>query len=235
MNKLAPVFNIRPGEGRLVVLLLVHSFFVGMAQILVFTAAGALFLDKFDAQSLPYVYIGTAVAAPLTGFLYSKLEGPLSFTRLLAANLGLLMLALVTFRLLYYLMPAAKWPAMALYIWYYVQDVLINLEFGTLAGRLLNVRQGKRLFGLIGAGEMVARSISGFSVRPLVKVIGTPNLLPLAAGGIACSLVLLVYITRLYQPDQARPEPRPEQSRRGSRRAQHDSQILDKWVKNLAL
>jgi len=223
LNKLAPVFNIRSDEGRLVVLLLVHSFFVGMTQILVSITASALFLVKFDSQSLSYVYIGAAVVAPLTGFLYSKLEGPLSFTKLLAANLGLLLLALVTFRLFFFLMPEARWLAMALYIWYYVQDVLINLEFWALAGRLLDVRQAKRLFGLIGAGEMVARSISGFSVRPLVKIIGTPNLLFLAAGGITCSLVLMLYIARLYQPDQ----PRHERSR-GATGQTRKEQVRDK-------
>jgi AAA family ATP:ADP antiporter len=227
LNKLAPVFNIRSGEGRLVALLLVHSFFVGMAQILVSTTASTLFLVNFDSQSLSYVYIGAAVVAPLTGLLYSKLGKRPSFTRLLTANLGLLLLALVTFRFLLSLMPHARWLAMALYIWYYVQDVLINLEFWALSGRLLDVRQAKRLFGLIGAGEMVARSIIGFSIRPMVKVIGTPNLLFLAAGGIACSLVLMFYIACLYQPDQTTIQTQKE---RAQEKLSYADLIRDRYI-----
>ncbi len=226
LHKLAPVFNIRSGEGRLVALLLVHSFFVGMAQVLVSTTASTLFLVKFDSQSLPYVYLGAAVVIPLTGFLYAKLEKPLSFTRLLVVNLSLLFSALVVFRLFLFLMPGVRWLRMALYVWYYVQDVLINLEFWALAGRLLDVRQAKRLFGLIGAGEMAARSISGFSVRPLVKVIGTPNLLILAAVGIACSLALMLYITRLYRPDSTTAPTRRERTRKLS----HAGLVRDRYI-----
>lgn len=211
-NKLSLVFNVRPGEGRLVTLLLVHSFFVGMTEILLSTAAGTLFLVNFGAQSMSYVYVGSAVFAPLFGFLYTRLQRRVSFARLLSANLGFLLLGLGGFYSLLLLLPGAGWPSMALYIWYYVQDALINLEFWALAGRLFDVRQGKRLFGLIGTGEMIARSISGFAVSPLVQVIGTPNLLLLAAGGVACSLALLVYINRLYHPGSDAAQARKEQA-----------------------
>ncbi|HEY83755.1 MAG TPA: hypothetical protein G4N96_01390, partial [Chloroflexi bacterium] len=200
LNKLALALNIRPDENRLVMFFLFHSFFVGMAQVLVSTTASTLFLDSFQDQSaryLPYVYIGTAIVASLIGILYTKLEKPLSFTHLLSANLSLLIIALVGFRLAF--TPQARAVVMALYIWYYVQDALINLEFWGLAASIFNVRQSKRLFGLIGIGEMLARIISGFSVRPLVKVISPENLLWIAAGAIALCLVFMLKIMRAHQ------------------------------------
>ena len=55
------MFNIRPGEGKLVALMVAHSFFVGITISLLYTAASALFLGTFEARLLPYVYILTAI------------------------------------------------------------------------------------------------------------------------------------------------------------------------------
>ena len=191
VKKLSLLFDIHAGEEKLVGLLLIHSFFIGMAQILLKTTSTTLFLINFDSTSIPYVYIGSAIAAPLTGYLFARLERRLSFRRLLVFNLILLVSGLVFFRFSLVLFPGARWNIFALYVWYYIQDVLINLEFWGLAGRLMDMRQGKRLFGLIGAGEMVARAISGFSVPWLVRLVGTPNLLVLSIAGVAACIVLL--------------------------------------------
>ncbi len=217
-NRLSLIFNIEPGESRLVLLLLLYSFFAGSARLLVSTAASTLFRDRFGepaAQLLPYVYIGAAIAAPLTGFLYSKLEERFSFARLLAANLGFLLVATASLYAFLLWLPQAKWPAMALYIWYYVLYALISLSFWGLAGRLFDIRQSKRLFGLIGSGLVVAMALSGFAVRPLVSLIGTSNLLLVAVAGVAVCLVLMLYITRIFHPDSpvAKTQDEPKQDR----------------------
>jgi len=62
----------------------------------------------------------------------------------------------------------AGWPVAALMIWFEVVWALTSLEFWGLAGRLMNLRQGKRLFGLIGSGDMVATVIGGFSMSYFV-------------------------------------------------------------------
>jgi AAA family ATP:ADP antiporter len=197
LDRLSVFLNIRAGEGRLVTLLLVHSFFIGIAKTFTGTAAGALFINTFGAQTLPYVYMGVAVVVSLIGYIYSKIEERLSFTVLLTANLGTVFVVLCALRLLLEFTEAG-WPAMALMVWFEVLYMLTNLEFWGLAGRLFNLRQGKRLFGLISSGGVAAGIISGFAMPGLVSLMGTPNLLIVAAGGMVGSLVLLVYIVRLY-------------------------------------
>ncbi len=212
-NRLASVFNVETGEGRLVILLLVYSFFIGFARLLVSTTAGTLLRDRFGetaASYLPYIYIGSAIVAPATGYLYSRLEDKLSFSRLLTVNFGFLLVTITGFYALLYALPDAGWPAIAFYIWYYVLYALIMLAFWGLATKLLDIRQSKRLFGLIGSGMVVAMIISGFLVRPLVSLIGPFNLLLLAASGIFFSLVLMLYITHAFQTDR----PAPKSSRR---------------------
>ena len=88
---------------------------------------------------------------------------------------------------------------MILPVWYEVEWVLLNLEFWGLAGNLMNVRQGKRLFGLIGAGELIAGSILGLMSPGLVAVIGTPNLLLISAVSVTISFGILFAISRSVQ------------------------------------
>jgi AAA family ATP:ADP antiporter len=196
-DRLSLLFNVRPGEGRLVLLLLAHFFCIGVARIFTRTAAYTLFLVEFGAQTLPYVYIGISLVVTLVSLIILRLAGRLSFSKLLATNLGFLLLFLGAFRLGLGLTDA-RWLTFALPIWYEVLWTLTGLEVWSLAGRLFTVRQGKRLFGLIGAGEWVAIMIGGFLVPGLVELLGTLNLLLVAAGGIAGALGLLAYVTRSF-------------------------------------
>jgi len=209
--RLSLLFNVHPGEGRLVFLLLAHFFCIGIARIFTRTAAYTLFLVEFDAQALPYVYIGISLVGTLISFIILGLAEHLSFSKLLAANLGFLLLFLGAVRLGLGFTDAG-WLTFALPIWYEVLWTLTGLESWSLANRLFTVRQGKRLFGLIGAGEWVAIIVGGFLVPGLVELLGTLNLLFVAIGGIAGALGLLVHITRsfadLISAEKAPPEVR---------------------------
>lgn len=204
LNRLSVALNIRAGEGRLVSLLLIHSFFIGLAKIFTSTAAGALFIDAYSAQALPYVYIGVAMVVSLIGFGYTRLEGRLSFRALLGTNLIGLLVGLAVLRLLVGVIDAG-WPTAILMIWFEVIWALTSLEFWGLAGRLFDLRQGKRLFGLIGSGDMVAVVLSGFTMTYVVGLLGTKNLLFVAMVGLAGSLLLLFFITRLYHDELSEP------------------------------
>ncbi len=197
LHKLSTMMNIQAGEGRLVILLLAQSFCLGLAKIFTSTAASALFITQFGAHRLPYVYIGLAIVVSLMGYLYAQLERRISFKLLLIVNLSVLLLTLVAFRLLLGL-TNATWPIMALIIWLDVVTVLSGLAFWGLAGHLLDLRQGKRLFGLVGSGDMAASIISGLAMPALVGLMGTPNLLLVAAAGMAGALLLFLYVIRLY-------------------------------------
>ncbi|MCB0164916.1 MAG: cyclic nucleotide-binding domain-containing protein [Anaerolineae bacterium] len=197
-HRLAIALNIREGEGRLVTLLLIHSFFIGMAKIFTSASASAIFVDKFSAQSLPYVYIGVAVVVSLVGLGYTQLEARLHFTSLLVTNLSVLLGGLILFRLLLALIPDTIYPALGLMIWFEVIWAMTSLEFWSLAGQLFDLRQSKRLFGLIGSGDVTAVIISGFAMPTIVSTLGVQNLLFLSMAGLIGSLALLVLITRLY-------------------------------------
>src|SRR5205085_6243572 len=73
---------------------------------------------------------------------------------------------------------------------------LVGLGYWGLAGRLFDLRQAKRLFGMVGAGEELSTIIALFSTGLLIRLIGDPtHLVLLAAAGLAGSFATVAFIT----------------------------------------
>lgn len=133
------LLNIRKNEGWLVKHLFFLQFFQGAGVALFFTAANAIFLQRFPIEELPKVYLMAALLLWLTGFLYSKLEHHLSVKTLIATVILLMASSVLVFRitisfcqndLFLYLMLA----------WFYVLYLLGNLEFWGLSALLFDIR-----------------------------------------------------------------------------------------------
>lgn len=162
--RIPSAFAIRPGEGRLVNLLLCHSFFVGVSHVFLLAVSTSLFLTEYGANTLPYIYIATALANASVGFIYGWLGKRIAFINLLIFNLAFQFVVVAGFWLLFGL-TTAQWPAIAFMIALELLWLLTNLEFWSLSTRIFNIQQGKRLFGVIGAGNTIA-SIIGVSPYP---------------------------------------------------------------------
>lgn len=197
INRFASALNIRPGEGRLVNLLLLHSFFVGINRVFILSASTSLFLTEFGANTLPYVYIATAISNSSIGLIYTWLGKRISFVKLLVANLLFQFLLVTGFWLLFGLTDA-QWPAIAFMISIELLWLLTNLEFWSLSVRIFNIQQGKRLFGVVGAGDTIASILGGFTVPIIVGLIGTRNLLLLVIASIIASLIVILVIARSF-------------------------------------
>ena len=196
-------FKIRPGEELVTGLLLLHSFFVGIALIFFETAAYALFLKAFPATTLPTVYIGAAFAVTAAGFVYDQLESRVAFKDLLNGTLVFFAVSVILFYLATQWL-TSNWVFMGLLIWQQVLAALLGIELWGLAGHLLNVRQGKRLFGLIGTGEIVAGALGGFSIPLLIRgALTTPQMLLVSAIGILGCILVLRHITRSFHHEFA--------------------------------
>jgi AAA family ATP:ADP antiporter len=193
---LSKIFNVRHGEGRILTALLIHSLFMGIGIIFYYSAASAIFLIKFNAETLPYAFIGSAFIVPIMGLLFGELEQRLPVTRLFYITLSFLFGSiLVSWVLLNTFVN--KWLVFGIFIWAHVIFVLCYLEFWGLVGRCFNVRQGKRLFGLVGTGEVAATIFSGLAVPAIVEWVGTPNLLLVSAVGIGLCFLVLGYVFNL--------------------------------------
>ncbi|OQX01597.1 MAG: hypothetical protein BWK80_59665 [Desulfobacteraceae bacterium IS3] len=205
IDTLANIFNLRSGEGLATTLLFTHSVFIGIALTFLETASYSLFLTKFSGEFLPYAYMIAAGVTTFVGYVHTKAEDFLSFPRLLSTTLIVILVSLCALYL-GLMMIDSKWTVLAICISYYVLTALFYLEFWGLTGRLFTLRQSKRLFSLIGAGETVGGIIAGFAGSVLVKFIGTGNLLVISVAAVLCCMVLLGYITRIFAGQIESPE-----------------------------
>ncbi len=198
-NRLTALFDLRDDELKIVLLVLLQSFVIGIPRLFTFTAGSSLFLKDFSAAYLPYTYIASSVVIPLSGFAYLRLGKYISHARLLTTVPAIFCLVLLGFRVLLYLTDAA-WPAAGLIIWNNVEWTLTNLVFWGAAGRLFTVRQSKRVFGLIGTGEVAATILGGLLLPYILKFMSTADLLYFSMGGFALTAALMMHIIRL-QPE----------------------------------
>jgi len=189
--------KIKPGEERLIGLLVLHYFILALGFVFVQSMAFGIFLAEYGAQGLPYSYISIALLASVVAAFYIKLGGRVSFSKLLTINLTFL--ACVS--LLIWLAlnsPMYHITAFILPLWFQIVVNLGNLAVWTLASSLFDFRQGKRLFPLLGAGTWLANSIGGLFVPMLVRSIGTVHLLLLAGISFGTTLFILRPITHSY-------------------------------------
>jgi len=196
--------GLEPGERASVPLMLGHSFAMGLATVFFETAASALFLAHFGSSALPYVYIVAAALNTGTGLVYTSLQTRVSFARLMQGTLALLLVSVVGLRAGLAL-GQAGWLFFALLVWYRAISTLTDLEYWALATRLYDVGQAKRLYGLIGSGEVVARIAGSFSVPLLLRFTDVSNLIFLSAAALATCLWLLVKTLPLANDAAAAP------------------------------
>ena len=204
--RLGDALGVEAPERRSVALMLAHSFAMGLATTFFETAASALFLSRFGAPLLPWMYIGAAVLNTATGLVYTSVQRRLPFARLMTATLVLL-ISTVSLLRAGLAVTSAPWLVFGLLVWYRAVSALTDLEYWAVATRLYDVRQAKRLFGLIGSGEVVARIVASFSVPLLAPRIGVTNLITLSALGLAACLALVLPVLSLEGPAPHRPRP----------------------------
>ncbi|MGH9324159.1 MAG: cyclic nucleotide-binding domain-containing protein [Vicinamibacteria bacterium] len=191
--------DIRPGERRSTSLMLVHSFFTGTSTVFFETAASALFLAHYEAAVLPYVYLIAAVVSIVAGFGYTRAKERVAFAPLMTGTLAFLLVTTCLLRIGLSL-GETGWLIFTMMIVYRLLSMLTDLEYWAVAARLYDVQQSKRLFGLVGSGEVAARVIGSFSVPLLVRSLGVENLLWLSVFGLGACLLLLASILRSF-PD----------------------------------
>src|SRR5215204_381442 len=180
------VLNVRANEWKLVRTLFLFEFFQGAGIAFFFTSAFAMFLGKFHISELPKVLIYSSFLLWTVGYIYSKLEAKLKITVLAKGMTVFMAVSILIFRFAVESMPSGFLFLML--AWFNVLYLLNNLEFWGITSLLFDVRQSKRLFGLISAGDIPAKFIGYTLALLLVSYIGTANLLWIGFGCMMASL-----------------------------------------------
>ena len=205
-NQIILLLNIKPGETGLVKKLFLVQFFLGVATSFLFTSSLTLFLSTYEINLLPEVYILAAGLLLVFNYLYARLEERLAPADLLKVIIIFSAASLFIYWFLIELFPNS-WLPLMLAVWNMVVYMVVGYGFWGMAAVLFNVRESKRLFSLVGAGDIPAKMLGYFSVSVLVPVIGVMNLIWVSVGAFIITYYLLAKFSRNGTFKVNDPEP----------------------------
>ena len=169
------VFNIKAKEKKYAFILSTLFFFVISAGITASAARDAIFLVKYDRSFLPLMFVAIAVTMYFVIPLYKFFTDGKDKIFIITTSALFFSISLFLFKKI-----LAGFVIPLLFIWVEIINVLSIMQFWILAGEIYNPRQAKRLFSYIAAGGSLAAIITGYLIKPFVKIYGTENLLNLS-------------------------------------------------------
>ena len=189
-ERLVRILNIKMSESRYVLDLLTVQLFIGLANALINIVAFALFVYTFKITDLPYAFLVIAVLLLGINMVYEKLEHKYSPQQvlkiILLSSIGILLLlwaglAIGHIDILIY----------ALLVWSTLFYMTTGYAFWGLVSLLFNVRESKRVFSVVGAGDIPAKLVGYLAAPLLVPLIGLNNLLLFSVAALVTGYVLL--------------------------------------------
>lgn len=205
---LAGLLKLRQGEGRLAGLGFFQSMMIGLPRLFTMTLGNALFLASFSAAYLPLVYLGSAILNPFLGAAYLFLEKRISFRGLQNLMNLVLTLACASFAILLFTGAPAGLVGAGLLVWLDIEWTLTNLILWGSLNRICTVEQSKRLYGLIGSGEILVMVLGGILAGPIIAAFGAKPLVLFSLVGFLASFLGINALLSTESATQA-PEAKP--------------------------
>ncbi|MCJ8165079.1 MFS transporter [Pontibacter sp. E15-1] len=189
-RRINQLLNIKPSEEKLVSHLFLVQYFLGVGTAFLFTSSLTLILSSYPVTVFPRVYILAAGFLFVANLLYSRLEKRLASDKLLYVVVAFSAVSLLVHWVTLTFFSSEGLPLL-LAVWNMVVYMLVGYAFWGMAAILFNVRESKRLFSIVGAGDIPAKMLGYFSVTALVPFIGVVNLLWVSILSFVVVLVLL--------------------------------------------
>ena len=169
-ERLLRVLNIKHSETSQVLDLLTVQFFIGLANALVNVIALTLFIYNLSIKSLPVVYLVVAGLMILLNFIYEKLEHRFSPLQPLKYIIGFG--AVILF---------ISWLGLSyanennfifvLLIASFLIYMVTGYAYWGLVSLLFNVRESRRIFSVVGSGEIPAKLLGYIAGSLLIPLL----------------------------------------------------------------
>ncbi|HEX8993290.1 MAG TPA: HEAT repeat domain-containing protein [Anaerolineales bacterium] len=196
MKRLASILRVKPGEGRLVLLVGLLFLCIQAGQGLGDNAASALFFLRFGVGFLPYMYLLLGGTTVVLTTAYSAGLGRFNRGRFFQA----LILGTVLVLLVERFVLLRPFPLLYPVLWLTISGLgmILGTFVWNVAGEVSDARQAKRLFPLYTSAGILG-SVVGNSVTGLVaKRLGTDNLLLFFAALLAAAYFLTRSVAGSY-------------------------------------
>jgi HEAT repeat protein len=200
------LFNIRPEESGPVLYLMIFSFFVGLSMTFYFAASNAIFLKHFESWMISISYMASGVIVWAAWLLLSRLDRRLSLGWQLIVKFLFVFITVTAISIGVWLYDY-PWLVFIMFTWVRILVYVTLVTFWGLAGKLFNIRQGKRIFAFLGIGEVISIIIGYFSVPLLLKFLKAPDLLFLSSGSLLICLIIVFMILRAFHTELSGSTP----------------------------
>jgi AAA family ATP:ADP antiporter len=196
MDRLRTFFNLERGEEVPVFLLFSYLTLALTCYMITKAVRDGIFLHKFSAMALPYVYIGIGVLIGFIVAIYIRLAARVSQAWLISGSLFFFALNIL---ILWWTVRIQWTPApWIFYIWTSIFGIIITTQVWTVANSVLDLRQAKRIFPLVSSGGILGGAVGGLIGARLVKSIGTDNLMLVLVPILLLLISLVQYLIRRH-------------------------------------
>ncbi len=199
MNKIfKKFFDIRQEEHQIAILMFFQIFLIISSFTVLKAVRDAVFLSKFSANEIPYLYILIAVIVGVVAYIYSEFSTKFHLVKfILATNLILVGFLIILFLMMkFYPLPFLPF---VLYILSAIFGILTTAQFWLFANFIYNPREAKRLFSFIGTGAIAGGIFGGQFAEQGVDFLGTESLLLLCAILVFVSSVLTKITAKILE------------------------------------
>lgn len=188
--------NIRRGEAAPALVAGLLFFCVLSALMVVRPAREALGMQR-GIESVRWLFIATVVVTLLVNPLFGLLVSRFRRLAFIGATYLFFALGLLAFYALLALAPAAvgERTGQVFYVWFSVFNLFATMLVWALMADRFSLEQSKRLFGAIAVGGTLGAIFGPWLASLLAKPLGTPALLPIAAGFLVLALGAAWWLT----------------------------------------
>ncbi len=192
---LAPIAELRPGEGGTALLLFLYSFLAMTSYNIVKPVTRSQFISSLGADNLPWVQFGAGMLIGVLMQVYTRAIAAVPRRWTIPVTQAGMIVLLVTFWVLF-TQVGSEWVSVGFYLFGLILGILLISQFWTLANDIYDPRQAKRLFGLIGGGSSLGGATGAALTAGLVQSLGTTTMLLVSAAIMFVCLLIVVRIIR---------------------------------------
>jgi hypothetical protein len=189
-QRLFRILNIKASESNHVFDLLSIQLFIGIAHSFLNIVSFTFFIHHFAVTNIAYAYLIIAGFLLLLNVGYEKLEKKLSPLHLFRTIILLSVLVLVFFRIGLLTMDQNT-IIFALLVWGTLFYMMTGYAYWGLVSLLFNVRESRRVFAIVGSGDIPAKLIGYMAAPLLMPLIGIDNLLLLSVLSLGVGFFLV--------------------------------------------
>ena len=202
---LAAAINARPAELAGVLLATTSVFFMFSAYSVLRPIRETMGITS-GVSTLPALFWGTFVVMLAVQPVYGWLTSRFRRSAFLPWVYLFFVLNILGFYAWFNAQADHTWVARVYFVWLSVFNLFVVAVFWSLMADVFSREQAGRLFGFIAAGISLGGLAGPFLVQLLAERLGTINLLPISAGLLSLSLLLMVGVLR-WQRRIAAAEP----------------------------